>query len=120
MLLKVSNPPITFTQGDDVSLIFTATNNQGSPVNLTGATFSTEINGPNTLGPVTFGNSQHTANADQVNFTGQFTLALTAANTNACGIGANKEIVTEITISAKNTFFIGPDILTVLPEAPFP
>lgn len=120
MLLKVTNNRIAFTQGDTVTLSFTATDQLGNPVDLTGATFSTQINGPNTAGPVTFGNSQHTANPDQVNYTGQFTLALTSSNTAACGIGENKEVVTAITISAKLQYYLGQGILTVYPSPPFP
>jgi hypothetical protein len=103
-----------------VNLVFTATNDQGVPVNLTGATFSTEINGPNSIGPITFGNSQHTANANQVNFTGQFTLALANTDTANLGEGINKEIITEVTIAGATTYFRGVSILNVYPSAPNP
>ena len=50
---------MVFTQGDYAVLNLTATDGNGNPVNLTGASFSTAILGPNGTSPVVFGNGQH-------------------------------------------------------------
>lgn len=120
MLLANANPinqPIEFTQGDTVTLELIATDDYGVPVDLTGAVFVTQILGPNTAGPIIFGNGQHTA-ADQSTNRGQFSLALTASNTAACGEGQHKQILTEVLISGVYTYFRGDNILTVYPNVP--
>lgn len=110
-----SAPQITFTQGDEANLLFYVQDQNGNPVNLTGATFSTQIVGANGVGPVTFPNSQHTI----VNATlGQVQLALATTDTQACGEGSNKSVVMTITQSGAPLNFWGNGILTVLPPSP--
>lgn len=106
---------ITITQGDAPTLTLYATDGNGNPVNLTGATFSTQILGPNGVGPVTFGNAQHAiVNAAD----GEFTLTLAASDTPNLGIGANKDILTQITIAGVSTYYWGRGILQVMPSTP--
>lgn len=116
----MSTSNLSFTQGDTTSLILTAADSNGNPIDITGAVFSTQINGPNGSGVVTFGNSNHVVNPDQITFPGQFALNLSPANTQSCGAGFNKQIVTEVTIAGAITFYHFAGILNVLPEAPFP
>lgn len=106
---------LEFTQGDDVVLNLVATDGDGNPINITGATFSTQILGQNPNGPVVFGNSQH-AITDAT--TGQFTLTLSQSDSMSCGLGINKTILTKITISGKVTYFRGQGILKVNPPVP--
>ncbi len=110
---------IVITQGNTATLQLTATDGNGNPINLTGATFSTQINGPNGNFVVTFPNSQHTANPDQVDFEGQFTLALAISDTANLGTGFHKEIITTITIGSQVVSYRGPNILKVLPPTPY-
>jgi hypothetical protein len=117
VLLVTQNgqPTLEFTQGDNASLLLQATDDLGNPQNLTGATFSTQILGANGVGPVTFGNSQHTINNAAL---GQFTLALANTDTPNCGIGTAKEIITTVTISGVVTNYRGVGILSVFPNVP--
>jgi hypothetical protein len=108
---------IEFSQGDNVTINLLATDDNNNPINLTGASFSTQIQGPNIVGPVTFPNGQHTLQ-NQTSFPGCFMLTLTQANTESCGLGANKEILTEVTISGLVTYFRGENLLTVYPAIP--
>lgn len=109
---------IEFTQGDTVVLELQATDDEGNPVNLTGATFSTQILGPNPNGPVTFLNSQHTLGNQSTN-PGAFTLALASTDTGNCGEGGNKDIITEVVISGATTYFRGQSLLSrVYPAIP--
>jgi hypothetical protein len=108
---------IVVSQGDSPTLGLVAMAN-GSPFNLTGATFTTFITEPNGSGVYSIPNSQHTANADQVNNTGFFIIALQAADTESLGLGPNKEILTEAVISGNTYYFHGLGILTVLPNVP--
>lgn len=120
MLLQTPDGnPVDFTQGDDVTLSFIATDDNSNPINLTGASLSTQILGPNGLGPVTFPNSQHTL-ANQTTNPGQFTLALgnAGANTAACDTGSAKQILTTAIIAAVSTTYRGVNILTVYPPVP--
>lgn len=120
MLLKSQdNLPLDFTQGDDVTLELLATDDQNNPIDLTGASLSTQILGANGQGPVTFPNSQHTL-ADQITNPGQFSLALAnaGADTTSCGEGANKQILTTAVISAVSTTYRGNNLLTVYPPVP--
>lgn len=106
-----------FSQGDNAILTLTAQDGNGNAINLTGATFSTQILGANgsTLPIAVFGNSQHTiTNSAQ----GIFTLTLSATDTANCGLGTNKEVVTAITQSGNVIYFHGPNVLTVLPNVP--
>jgi hypothetical protein len=108
---------IIISQGDNAILTLIAQNGDGTPINLTGASFSTQIMGP-TGTPVVFGNSQHTANPDQVDFTGYFTLTLAQTDTANLGAGSNKEIVTLITLNSNQVSFHGVAQLTVLYNQP--
>lgn len=113
------NPPIHFTQGDNAVLQLVAVDVNGDPVDLTGATFSSQIQGANGIGPITFANGQHAANPDQVSFRGQFTLTLTQTNTGDCGEGEHKEILTTITIGGNRIYFRGFNALQVYSPVPF-
>ena len=109
---------ITFTQGDNnVVINLTALDGSGNPINLTGASFSTQILGPNPVGPVTFGNSQHAiVSAPMGTFT--LTLANGGADTASCGVGANKDLLTKITISGAVIYYRAKSILTVYSPVP--
>lgn len=105
---------ISFTQGDTAILNLSATDGQGNPFNLTGASFSTQIKGSNGIYTV-FGNSQH-AIVSAAN--GTFTLTLSAIDTGNCGLGPNKEILTLISQTGSTIYFRGVNILTVNPPIP--
>ena len=115
---QTSNQQIEFTQGNNAILSLIAVDENGNPVDLTGATISTQILGPNPNGPVTFGNSQHTIDPDQNSNRGYFILALSQANTLACGEGLNKEILSTVTIASIATTFRGVGILNVYVAVP--
>jgi uncharacterized protein YfaS (alpha-2-macroglobulin family) len=119
LLASQNNLPLDFTQGDDVTLNLIATDDQGNPQNLTGASLSTQILGPNGSGPVTFPNSQHTI-ANQITNPGQFSLTLRNAgsDTTSCGEGPSKQIITQSTVSGNVTYFRGMGLLTVYPNVP--
>jgi hypothetical protein len=107
----------TFTQGDNVVLQLQATDDNGNPQNITGATFSSEILAQNspTPGAVTFGNSQHAI----TNATfGMFTLTLAQTDTSNVGYGFNKDIITAVTIGGNQTTYRGMGILNVYPATP--
>lgn len=108
---------LRITQGDgSVVFNFTAVNNS-LPVDLTGATFSTQIRGPG--GTIkTFPNNQHTANPNQVANKGKFTLTLTKEDTDALALGVGHEVLTKVTISSVVIYYHGPDLLTVQPNVP--
>lgn len=110
---------LIFTQGDDVLLNLKATNSDGVPVNLTGATFSTSVRGLDNI-VVTFPNSQHTANPDQSAHRGEFTLSLSTTDTDSIKAGMSQEIVTKVTIAGKVVYFHGANQMTVLPADPDP
>jgi hypothetical protein len=115
MLLTSPNLPITFSQGDDAVLTLQAVDNQGNPVDITGASFSTQILGPNNTGAVTFPNGQHAiTNAAQ----GLFELTLSETDTANCSIGNNKDIVTLITIAGLMASYHGASILEVEASVP--
>ena len=118
LLNSQNNLPIAFTQGDDTTLELIVTDDQGSPVDLTGASLSTQILGPNGVGPVTFPNSQHTIDPDQLTNRGKFSLALSADDTISCGEGSAKQIITESIISGASVFYRGVNLLTVYPNVP--
>ncbi len=105
---------IVFTQGDTALLSLQATDGSGNPVNISGATFTTLIKGPNGV-IASFPNSQHTIVSAP---DGTFTLALSTADTANCGLGDNKEIITKIVISSSTVYFHGPNTLNVLPPVP--
>lgn len=107
---------IEFTRGETPSIPLVAKDGTGALINLTGATFQTQMKGPNGQA-VTFDNSKHTADADQSANKGQFILALNSTDSQSIGIGSGKEIVTKITISGVITYVRG-SILTVKSEFP--
>lgn len=109
--------PIEFSQGDTVLLDLLCTDDNGIPQNLTGATFMTQIQGSNIVGPVTFPDNQHVA-GDQSTDPGTFQLSLTSPNTESCGLGPNKEILTTVVIGGTTTIYRGESILTVFPMVP--
>lgn len=118
MLLTTPNKlPVEFTQGDTPTLTLVATDDQGNPVDLTGASLSTQIQGANGAGVHVIPNAQHTL-ANQVTTPGQFAIALTAVDTNASGEGPNKEIITTATVGAVVTNYRGVALLTVYNAAP--
>lgn len=108
---------LKITQGDTVVFNFTAKTAGGTPVTLTGASFQTQMKSEDG-DVVTFGNSKHTANPNQVTNKGKFTLTLTAEDSASIGEGANKDIVTKITIGSQIIYYHGNGILTVLPQEP--
>lgn len=117
-LITQNGLPVEFTQGDTISIGLTAIDEEGNPVDLTGAMLLTQISGINGTGAIPFLNGQHTIDPDQVNNRGQFALALSQANTQACGEGPSKQILTMSTIASAVTFFRGTNILTVYPPVP--
>lgn len=106
--------PVNFTQGDNAILQLTAVDAAGNPVNIAGATFSTQMLGVQGQ-PVTFGNGQHAIINAAL---GQFTLTLAQVDTENVNIGSNKDIVTAITIGGNVTYYRGSGILTVNPPVP--
>lgn len=108
---------IQFTAGDSANLVFTAEDGDGNPVNLTGAVFTTFFRIANGL-TVQFDNSQHTANPDQINFPGQYTLALAVSDTAPIPPGDNKEVITEVVQGGSTIYYHGPNILNVLSPIP--
>jgi hypothetical protein len=109
--------PIEFTQGETPTLFLLATTDQGIPYNLTGAVLTTQILGYNINGALTLPSIQHTV-GDQSTNPGTFTLALTSSNTEACGPGPNKEIITQAVIGLNVVVFRAESILTVFSETP--
>lgn len=105
------------TQGDTATLQLLAEDGNGSGLNLTGATFSSYILGPNGK-RVNIGNSYHTAAADQTADAGEFSIALTAAQTALLAPGSERELVTKVTIGSSVTTFHGRKLLTILPAYP--
>ncbi len=114
-LQTINLQPYEFTQGDTASLELVAVDDSGNPINLTGASFSTQILGANGVGPVIFGNSQHTVINGPL---GQFALALATGDTANCGEGANKQIITTLTIGGVIETCRGVNLLTVYAPVP--
>lgn len=106
---------LTFTQGDAVVLQMTAKDGNGDPVNLTGASFTSYVRGSNGASNVSLNNSKH-AIVDAVN--GQYSITLSTSDSAACGEGANKDLVTVVTIGSTPIYYHGQGILTVLPPLP--
>lgn len=119
LLTTPNNLPVEFTQGDDITLTLIATDDAGNPQVLTGASLSTQILGANTVGPISFPNSQHTL-ANQTTSPGQFTLLLAnaGADTTSCGLGSGKQILTTAVIAGVSITYRGAGILTVYPSVP--
>lgn len=107
---------INFTQGDQVILSLTAVDGDGNPVDLTGASFVSQILGYGGM-PVSFPNGQHTADPDQVANRGQYTLALSIDDTTSCNIGYDKDILTLISLGSTPIMYRAR-ILNVLPPVP--
>lgn len=106
---------IGVTQGDTATINLQAVDVNGNPVNLTGATFSTQIDGPNAAGPVVFSNAKHTI-TDAV--LGQFQLTLQSTDTALLGEGAFKTVLTQVTQGLSLTTFRGIGLLTVYSGVP--
>ena len=106
---------LAFTQGDNAVLNLTATDGNGNPINITGASFSTQILGPNGQSIATFNNSKHAVVSGPA---GTFTLTLGVSDTQSVGVGNNKDVVTAITLSGSVTYFRASGILTVWPPVP--
>lgn len=119
LLQSQSGNPLEFTQGDDVTLQLLATDDLGNPINLTGASLSTQVMGANIVGPVTFPNAQHTL-ANQTTNPGQFALALgnAGADSTSCGEGNAKQVLTTAVIGGVSTTYRGTNLLTVYPAQP--
>lgn len=117
-LITQNGLPVEFTQGDNIVIALQALDEEGNPVSLTNAVFVTQIAGVNGTYAIPFPNSQHVADPDQVNNTGNFTLTLSQSNTQACGVGTAKQILTMVTIGTSATFYRGTDILEVYSPVP--
>lgn len=118
MLLQTTNlKQVEFTQGETTTLTLIATDDQGNPYNLTGASLSTEIRANNGADVTTFQNSKHTL-ANQTTNPGQFTLALLSTDTPMCGEGNNKTIITIAVIAGATLYFRGNNTLIVYPPVP--
>lgn len=108
---------LKITQGDTADFNLTATLGDGTPFDLTGAVFTSFFRGPQG-GVVSFPNSQHTANPDQVLFRGQFILSLSTDDTSSIPLGAHKELITRVVQESSVVYFHGPNLVTVLSEIP--
>lgn len=112
---------LIITQGDTALLTLIATDGFNNPIDITGATFTTYVRGIDGT-PISFPNSQHTGNPDQVNFRGYFTLALSSINTNSIPTSqpnVPKEVITDIVIGSTTINYRG-QILIVLSPTPNP
>ncbi len=110
---------LKITLGDYAVLVLTAKSGDDPslPIDLTGATFETQIRGPGG-DVVTFANSKHQADPDQVTNTGVFRLTLNATDTASLAAGPHREILTKITLSAQPIYYHGFDVLEVLENVP--
>lgn len=107
---------ISVTQGDSGTMNLTAKDADGEEIDLTGAVFTTYIKGKDNQ-VRTLDNSKHTADADQVNNKGKFTLAFLTTDSSLWEIGNCKEVLTRI-VQGSSTIYYRGKILNVLP--PFP
>lgn len=105
---------IQFTQGDTAILNLTATDGDGNPINIAGASFVSYIKGTNGV-VVSFPNSQHSIVSSA---SGQYDLALASGDTASCGLGNNKDVLTVITIGSSIVCYRGQGILKVNPLEP--
>lgn len=108
---------IKFTQGDTVTIEFYAEDSNGLRIDLSGATFSTQIKGYRGS-IVTIDNSSHTADPDQVTNKGKFTVSLTSAQTLLMDSGDKKDIVTKIVQGASTIHYHGKGILEIFKNYP--
>lgn len=105
---------IEITQGESAVLQLTATVDEDeTPHDLTGASFSSTVLGPNGK-LVTFGNSKH---AIVVAASGTFTLTLDTADTALIDTGVEKELVVTVT-QGSNVKVFRDLLLKVLPARP--
>ena len=106
--------PFDVVQGDTVLFYLTAVDGDGNPVDITAATFTTNIKGPN--GSIeSFPTGQH-AVVDGPS--GTFTLALSSDDSLSLGLGEHKEIVTQMLISTSTYYFRGINLLSVYDADP--
>lgn len=105
---------IIITQGDTAVLELTAENGDGDPVDITGATFTTYIKGPNGV-VASFPNDQHEIIDAEA---GRFNVELGSDDTEACGLGSNKEILTKIVQGSSTIYYRGIGVLQVNPPVP--
>lgn len=105
---------IVITQGDTALLNLFAEDGNGGPINLTGATFTTYILSAGGV-VASFPDDQHTITDAEL---GEFSLELSADDTTACGLGANKDIITRIVQGSSTIYYRGNGILTVYPPVP--
>jgi len=106
---------IIFTQGDSAILTLYATDGKGNPVDITNATITTFIKGPNGV-IASFPNSQHQIITGPA---GVYQLTLSTTDTGNCGLGPNKTILSQIVSNVIGTvYFRGINILTVYPPVP--
>ena len=115
-LENVTGDTVSVTQGDTPTLEFVAAVD-GVPVDLTGAVFTTSVlvEDGETL---TFPDGQHTAAPDQATNPGEFSLELTADDTNAIPVGTNKEVITKVVIGSVTVHYVGQNLLDVLSATP--
>ncbi len=113
-----SGTPLTLTQGDTALFALIAESNDGTLFDLSGSVFTGYIRGPQ--GDVEqFANAKFTAAADQTTNKGEFTFALTAADTNLLEPGRGKEIMVKVVQGPSTKYFRGK-LLDVLPSFPSP
>lgn len=108
---------IVMTKGDAANLVLYAVDGDGVAQDLTGATFTSYMVGPNGA-KVVLSNSKHTADIDQVTNKGKFVLALSASDTLALLVGSEKEILTKVTQGSSVVYYHGRKMITVLPNGP--
>lgn len=117
VLVPISGSTVEFTQGDNVTLTLVAQDDSGNPQTLTG-TIVSQVAGPNGSGDYTIPASQHTI-LDQTTNQGQFTITFLATDTQSCGEGVAKDIISEnVSSSSSVTYFRGYGILTVYANTP--
>ena len=104
-----------FTQGDTAVLNFIATDGFGNVVNISGATFTSVVKGPNGSTNVVIPNSQHTITSGPG---GLFSVYFQTTDTAACGTGAHKDVITQIIIGSTTVWYRGTNVLAVYPAIP--
>lgn len=111
---------LNFTQGDNAALKLTATDGDGNPVDLTGATLTSYIKGLNS-NVFTYPNGQHTIDPDQVANKGKYTLLLPPSDTSAVPYNtpdAPKDLITKVVIAGLPIYYQGFGILNVYANTP--
>lgn len=103
---------LKITQGDDVVFNLTAaTGSAAAPMDLTGATLTTLIQGRSY-------DSAHHAILNQTTNKGQYTLTLSAAETALLKVASAQEIITQCSQGGKMTQLHGIGVLQVLSPVP--